>query len=199
MLGLYLHRNSPVHRTPAGAKLAMLLITAGIVLVRSEPLVLAAAGLLCAGLTAVARLPPAALAAQLRPLAVLMLPLFTVQAVLAGWHDGLTMVGRFGVLVLLATLVTLTTRVSDMMDTLERLLRPLRPLGVNAGKIGLMLTLAVRFVPVLLDLLREMRLAQQARGGDCNPGALLVPLMVKTLRMADTLAEAVEARGYDPR
>jgi biotin transport system permease protein len=199
MLGLYLHRNSPVHRTPAGAKLAMLLVTAGIVLVRPEPLVLAAAGLLCLGLTVVARLPPAALAAQLRPLPVLMLPLFTVQAVLAGWHDGLIMVGRFGVLVLLATLVTLTTRVSDMMDTLERLLRPLRPLGVNASKIGLMLTLAVRFVPVLLDLVREIRLAQQARGGDRNPGALLVPLMVKTLRMADTLAEAVEARGYDPR
>jgi len=199
MLGLYLHRDSPVHRLPAGVKLAVLLVAAGVVLLWPEPSGLGAAGLLCIALTAVARLPLAALVGQLRPLMVVMMPIFAVQAMLAGWEEGLIVVGRFGVLVLLAALVTLTTRVSDMTDTLERQLRPLCLLGVNAAKLSLMLSLAVRFVPILFDLLQEIRMAQRARGGERNPGALLVPLTVKTLRMADTLAEALEARGYDPR
>ncbi|HYD64830.1 energy-coupling factor transporter transmembrane component T, partial [Azospirillum sp.] len=97
-----------------------------------------------------------------------------------------------------ATLVTLTTRVSDMVETLERALAWLRPLGVNAGKVSLMLALTIRLVPVLLAQAQEIRMAQRARGVERSAVALLVPLMVKTLRMADDLADALEARGYDP-
>jgi biotin transport system permease protein len=199
MLGLYLHRASPLHRLPAGSKLAALFLAAAALLLWPAPWLVGAGWLACLGLAIAARLPPAVLAAQLRPLVVVLVPVFAAQAVLAGWQDGLGVVARCGVLVLLATLVTLTTRVSDMMDTLERALRPLRRVGVNAGKVSLMLTLVVRLVPLLVELGQGIRQAQRARGGERNPGALLIPLLVKTLRMADTLAEALEARGYDPR
>jgi biotin transport system permease protein len=195
MLGLYLHRESPVHRLPTGTKLASLLLAAAALLIWPMPWLLGAAGLLCLGLMIAARLPLGAMVSQLRPLLVVLAPVFVVQVVFTDWQEALSVVGRCGVLVLLATLVTLTTRVSDMMETLERSLRPLRPLGINAGKVSLMLTLVVRLAPLLVDLGQEIRLAQRARGGERNPGALLV----KTLRMADTLAEALEARGYDPR
>jgi biotin transport system permease protein len=199
MLGLYLHRGSPLHRLPAGAKLAALFLAAAALLLWPTPWLLGVAGLAGLGLTLAAQLPLTVLAAQLRPLLVVLVPVFVAQAALAGWQEGLGVVARCAVLVVLATLVTLTTRVSDMMDTLERALRPLRRLGVNAGKVSLMLTLVARLVPLLVDLVTEIRLAQRARGGERHPGALLVPLLVKTLRMADTLAEALEARGYDPR
>jgi biotin transport system permease protein len=105
---------------------------------------------------------------------------------------------RFTILVSLAVLITLTTRISDMVDALESGLRPLRVLGVNPAKISLMISLAIRFVPLLVDLVREIRAAQQARGLERSIAAVAVPLIVKTLRMASVLTDAIEARGYDP-
>ena len=55
-----------------------------------------------------------------------------------------------------------------------------------------------RFIPLLFDQFAEIREAQRARGLDRNIFALLMPLMIKTLKMADNLTEAIEARGYDP-
>jgi biotin transport system permease protein len=105
---------------------------------------------------------------------------------------------RFTILVALAVLITLTTRISDMVDALERALRPLRVLGVNPAKISLMISLAIRFVPLLADLVREIQEAQRSRGLERSITAVAVPLIVKTLRMASVLTDAIDARGYDP-
>ena len=199
MLGLYIHRESPVHALPAGWKVAALAASATGALFMTEPLALGAALLVTGGLFALARLPVRAVAEQLRPLLPVLALFFAVQVAFADWQAATVMVGRFALLVLLATLVTLTTRASDMIDTLERALGVLRPLGVNAGKLSLMLSLTIRLIPVLLDLVQQIRMAQRARGVERSAAALLVPLMVKTLRMADNLSDALEARGYDPR
>jgi biotin transport system permease protein len=199
MLGLCILRDSPVHALSAGWKLtALAAATTGAFFV-SDLAVLGAALAACLALFALARLPLGTVADQLRPLLPVLALFFAVQAAFVGWEAGAVMVGRFTLLVLLASLVTLTTRASDMIDTLERALGVLRPLGVNAGKLSLMLALTIRLVPVLLGLVQEIRMAQRARGVERNALALLVPLMVKTLRMADHLTDALEARGYDPR
>jgi biotin transport system permease protein len=199
MLGLYLHRRSPVHALPVGWKLAGLAISATAAFLVSDPLTLGAALAACLALFALARLPPRAPLDHLRPLLPVLVPLFALQAAFIGWEAAASMTTRFALLVLLAALVTLTTRVSDMVDALERALGVLRPLGVNAGKVSLMLALAIRLVPVLVELGREIRMAQRARGVERSAAALLVPLTVKALRMADDLSDALEARGYDPR
>jgi biotin transport system permease protein len=199
MLGLYVHRDSLVHAAPAGGKLLLLFGAAAVVLLSRSPWLLGGALAGSALLFALARLPLRAVVEQVRPLLVIALAFFAVQAAFDSVAAGLVTVGRFLVLVLLATLVTLTTRVSDMVETLERALACLRPLGVNAGKVSLMLALTIRLVPVLLAQAQEIRMAQRARGVERSAVALLVPLMVKTLRMADDLADALEARGYDPK
>jgi biotin transport system permease protein len=61
-----------------------------------------------------------------------------------------------------------------------------------------MLSLALRFIPLLFDKFEEIREAQRARGLERSVVALLMPLLIKTLRMANDLTEAIEARGYDP-
>jgi biotin transport system permease protein len=61
-----------------------------------------------------------------------------------------------------------------------------------------MLSLALRFIPLLFEKFQEIREAQRARGLDRNLLALLMPLLIKTLRMAGDLTDAIEARGYDP-
>lgn len=195
---LYVHGTSPVHACPAGVKLLGLLAACtGVLFVHSLP-VLAGALLAVGALFALARVGAREVGWALRPAAVLLPFLFLMQALLAGWRPALETVLRLAVLLGLSTLVTLTTRVSDMLEVLERALRPLRLLGLSPARMGLMLALTVRFVPVLFAHLEEIREAQRARGLEHDARAVLVPLLVKTLRMADALTDAIDARGFDP-
>lgn len=198
MLSLYQHRNSPLHRSPAGWKLAGLAVVAtGAFFVTSPPLL--AGGIAAAlGLAALARLPWRALAAAFRPLLPMLVLLFVAQGLFAGWLEGTVVIARILLLVLLATLVTLTTPMTAMVDALERGLAVLRPLGIDPAKVGLMLALTLRLIPMMLDQAREIRDAQRARGVEGTAWTLLVPLVMKTLRMADALSDALDARGYDP-
>ena len=198
MLGLFIDRDSPIHALAPGIKMLVLaLLAVGLIPIDDWRVL---GGILAAvlGLFAVARLPAREVAAQLRPVLFLGLFFFAIHALLVTWQSGLVIVLRFTILVALAVLITLTTRISDMVDALERALRPLRVLGVNPAKISLMISLAIRFVPLLADLVREIQEAQRSRGLERSITAVAVPLIVKTLRMASVLTDAIDARGYDP-
>lgn len=199
MLGLYLHRESPVHAAPAVVKMGGLLLLAALVLLLPGPGPLVGAAVLGAGLMRAARLPVRPVFRQMRPVLVILLLFFSAQALLGGvdWSQGLLMAGRFGVLVWLATLVTLTTRVSEMVDLFERLFERLRPIGVNPEKAALLVALTIRLIPMVGEQMAEIRMAQRARGVERHILSLLVPLLVKVLTMADDLTAALEARGYD--
>jgi biotin transport system permease protein len=197
-LGLYLHRDSPVHAVPAGAKmLGLLVVGTGLVLFHALPVLGAALGVTL-GLYALARLRAREVLPLMRPAAFVLGPLFALHALLSGWEPALEAVLRLAVLLLLATLVSLTTRASDMLASLERALRPLRWLGVSPARLGLLLSLTLRFIPLLATWLHEIREAQRVRGLESDPFAVLVPLLVKTLRTADQLADAIDARCFDP-
>lgn len=200
MLGLYLHRESAIHRLPAGAKLGGLLLVTILVLALPGAWGALAAGAVGAAVLAAAKLPVWRVLKELRAPVVMLTLLFGFQALLAGggWEETAVAVARFAALILLATLVTLTTRVMDMVELFERLFGLLRPVGVNPAKMALMLALAIRFIPLLGEQVREVRMAQRARGVERNIAALFVPLLVKILTMADDLTAALEARGYDP-
>ena len=197
-LGLYVHRDSPLHRWPAGAKLAALLAAGVIVFLIPAPLWLLPFLGAVIGLFAVGQVPIGQALRQLRPAAILIALIFLVHGAFTSWALGFLVVTRFAILLLLAVLLTFTTRVSDMIETLERMLAPLAPLGVHPEKVSLTLSLALRFIPLLFDRFTRIREAQKARGLDRNIFALLMPLMISTLKMADALTEAIEARGYDP-
>jgi biotin transport system permease protein len=98
---------------------------------------------------------------------------------------------------MLAGLVTLTTRTDAMADAVVGLLRPLRHVGVDTERIGLVLALGIRCVPVVVGLAEEVRDAQRARGLTASPRAFAVPLVVRSLRHADALGEALLARGVE--
>jgi biotin transport system permease protein len=198
MLGLYIKRNSAIHALAPGVKMLVLALSAVALIAVEDWRVLGAILAAVLGLFAVARLPAREVAAQLRPVLFLGLFFFVIHWLLVSWQSGLVTVLRFTILVSLAVLITLTTRISDMVDALESGLRPLRVLGVNPAKISLMISLAIRFVPLLVDLVREIQAAQRSRGLERSVTAVAVPLIVKTLRMASVLTDAIEARGYDP-
>jgi biotin transport system permease protein len=198
ILGLYVHRQTPIHRVPAAVKV-LTLAAAGIgVFLVPNPFWLLPALAAVVGLMVLARVPFGETLRQLRPVAVLILIIFLVHGWFTSWTLGLLVVLRFAVLLLLALLVTFTTRISDMIEVLERAFAPLRVFGVNPEKLSLMLSLALRFIPLLFEKFQEIREAQRARGLERNLLALLMPLLIKTLRMAGDLTDAIEARGYDP-
>lgn len=195
LLGLYVPRPSPLHALTPGPKLlALLLAGAGVFALRSPgPLLLVLAAVV--GLYGVARLGGRVLWGQLRPTLALLAFFFAVQALTVNVDSGVITVLRFAVMILLASLLTLTTRTSDLLATLERALQPLRRVGVNPEKVSLAVSLTLRFIPVVIGIVAEVRDAQRARGLDGSVLALAVPVIIRTLRMADDIADAIDARS----
>ena len=196
-LGLYVPGSSPLHRAPAGLKLVLLLV-AGVasVLLREPWQVVVALGVTLVGYGA-AGLSMATLGRQLRPLLWIGLVTAGFHLLVNGWQRAFVVVGMLAVLVLLAALVTLTTRTADLVDAVVAGCRPLRVLGVDPERVGLLLALGIRCVPVVIGLAEEVRDAQRARGLAASPRAFAVPLLVRSLRHADALGEALTARGAD--
>jgi biotin transport system permease protein len=196
-IGLYLPGTTVLHRSPAGLKLSVLLLCGigSILLDRAWQvgiaLLLVTGGYLLAGLT------PVAMARQVRPLVWLLLIVGGFHMLVDGWERAALVVGVIMGLVLLAALVTLTTRTTDLVDTVVRLIRPLRRFGADPERAGLLLALSIRSVPVVVGLAHEVRDAQRARGLTSSPRAYAVPLLVRSLRHADRLGEALVARGAD--
>jgi biotin transport system permease protein len=144
-----------------------------------------------------AGLSPATIGRQLRPLLWIGLVTAVFHLVVNGWQRAVVVVGVIAALVLLAALVTLTTRTTDLVGAVVGAARPLRVLRVDPERLGLTIALAIRCVPVVVGLANEVRDAQRARGLTASPRAFAVPLLVRSLRHADALGEALAARGLD--
>ena len=181
----------------------------------------AGAALLAGGVLA-SRLSPGWVLRSLKPVLVLVLLSVLFNAfgspgeALWRWgpltltREGLeraVMVGaRLLLLVASASLLTLTTSPIDLTDALERILAPARRLGVPAHELAMMMTIALRFIPTLIEEADRIMKAQMARGAAFGRGSpleraksllpILVPLFVGAFRRADELALAMEARAY---
>jgi biotin transport system permease protein len=196
-LGTFRSGTSLVHRLPAGAKLVTLLLAGiGCVFVsRVWEVVAALAVVAC--LYLVSGASPVQIARQVRPLLWLLVLIGAFHVVVDGWQRAVVVVGVILVLVLLAGLVTLTSRTEALVDCLVGVLRPARRVGVDVDRVGLLLALSIRSVPVVAALAGEVRDAQRARGLTWSVRAFAVPLIVRALRHADQLGEALVARGVD--
>ncbi len=128
------------------------------------------------------------------------------------YRDGLTfglfLLVRIIILVSASSLLTLTTKPADLNNGLERLMKPLKVLKVPVDEMSMMISIALRFIPTLLDEVNKIMKAQASRGVDFASGnikkkvvqivSLLVPMFVISFKRADDLSNAMEARGYFP-
>ncbi|MCK8204769.1 energy-coupling factor transporter transmembrane component T family protein [Erwinia amylovora] len=195
----YVAAESAIHRLAPGIKILALALTGTLLFVfpRLECAIAALSAIVLG--YPLAHIPARTLLLQLKPLLWLLLLLFAVQWWMVSWQSGLLVVIRLSALMLMAALVTLTTRTSALIEALEKGLFWLRYMRINPAKISLALALALRFIPVLAAITLEVREAQRARGLDNSILAVAVPVMVRTLKMADDIAAALEARAYDPQ
>lgn len=197
MIGVYVAGDSPVHRARPGLKLALLLLATTVLVSVPRWQVVTAGAVLVVLVAAWAGLGARGLGRLVWPLRWIVVVLTPLQAWLAGWERAYVVVGGLVVAVTAASLVSATTRVADMTEAVMRLISPLRRVGLDVERVGLVVALAIRSVPVLLDALRAVREARQARGMRLTPDTLLAPLVVRAVRHADRVGDALAARGVD--
>ncbi|WIY82348.1 energy-coupling factor transporter transmembrane component T [Propionimicrobium sp. PCR01-08-3] len=197
-LGLYRQGTSVIHRAPAGAKLALLLGlgVASVWLQTRWWLVLVVLGVVFAAYL-VAGFPLGLMLKQLRPMWWLLIFIAAMNWWSFGWQKGIAVPGMIAMLVAAAGLVTLTTPMSRLIEVVVWAAGPLRKVGVDPDRVGLTLMLGIRCVPVVAGLAREVREAQIARAATTSFKAFAVPLMVRALRDAEAMGDALVARGFD--
>ena len=117
-----------------------------------------------------------------------------------------TMAVRLSMLIIGSSVMTLTTTPNNLTDGLESVMKPLKKIKVPVHEIAMMMSIALRFIPILLEETDKIMKAQIARGADFESGnlfkraksmvPLLVPLFISAFRRANDLAMAMEARCY---
>ncbi|MDO4562746.1 MAG: energy-coupling factor transporter transmembrane component T [Clostridia bacterium] len=223
-IGKYYSAESPIHRMDPRTKILWLIFYMVILFaIKSNPLQYAVFLTATVIIGLLTRVPFGFILRGLKP--VMVLVIFTVslnvlftpgESVLWQWsfititteglHLAFFMALRLVLLIVGSTMLTLTTSPLVMTDGLESLLRPLKRIGVPAHELSMMMSIALRFIPTLLEETDRIIKAQTARGSAFEGGKLsekvhaliplLVPLFVSAFRRADDLAMAMEARCY---
>jgi biotin transport system permease protein len=196
VIGVYVPGSSPLHRLGAGVKLVLLAASVIVVAMLPEWWMAAIALGVAVALFAVAGIPWRVAVRQLVPVLWILAIAAPLNAVFSGWESALAMSMRVSAFVALAAVVTLTTRVSAMLDAMQRALRPLGD-RVDADRIGLVLAMTVRAVPLMVEIVRAVLEARRARGAEGSIRAIAVPVVVRALQTADGMGEALIARGVD--
>lgn len=221
-IGQYFPGNSVLHRLDPRVKIVLLLFFLIEVFVfSSAPAygILTAVTALMIGLSGI---PMVMMLRSLKPLWWIILFTFIIHLfsnpgtpILRVWILTMTWEGvqqgcfislRLILLILMSTLLTFTTSPLKLTDALESLLSPFRRFGLPAHELAMMMTIALRFVPTLIEETDKIMKAQQSRGADFTTGSIvsrlknmvpvLVPLFLSAFRRADELAMAMEARCY---
>lgn len=129
-----------------------------------------------------------------------------IKITLEGINNAVFIAVRILCLILISSTLTFTTSPNDLTDALERLMKPLSIFKIKVHEIAMMMTIALRFVPLLLEETDKIMAAQKARGADMESGSfvqrikalvpVLIPLFVSAFRRAYELAVAMECRCY---
>lgn len=124
-----------------------------------------------------------------------------------GILEGIFIVLRLMFIMMISTVMTLTTSPIDLTDAFEKLLYPLKLVKIPVHQLSMMMSIALRFIPTLMNELDKIILAQKSRGSELSSGTLmnrikafiplLIPLFISAFQRAEDLAIAMEVRGYD--
>ncbi len=196
MLALTYSPQTRLHAVPAPIKLtALCAITTALFIIPTGWAIMILGG---AALALYAAMGIAFLRAGLRTLYGLW-PFVVVLGLWHGWQgdwdSGILIIARLVTAVAFANLVTMTTPLQDMIACLVRLLRPFRRLGLSPNAVSLAIAMMIRFIPVFLSRAEQLKMAYRARSHRSGRWAVIFPLALGMLDDADTVSEALRARG----
>lgn len=221
-LGQFYPGDSVIHRSDPRVKIIMSLVLMIVIFIVDNLLCLSLALAFSILAVYVSKVPLSYAFKGLRPVLVIILftvvlnvffsdgtPLFTIWKLTVTYEGLMRAIQtalRITVLIIGSSLVTLTTTPILLTDGIEKLLNPLKKIKVPVHEIAMMMSIALRFIPVLMEETQKIIKAQTARGADFDTGNLfqkaksfipvLVPLFISAFRRADDLATAMESRCY---
>lgn len=221
-LGQYFPGNSVIHLLDPRTKIVITVLFISSIFMADGYTAYLALAVFTAGTISLSGIPTPMILRSLKPLWIIILITVAIHffttpgTVIWSWgfltltregvHQGILMAARLVFLIAFASLLTFTTSPIALTDGIERLLRPFRRVGLPAHELAMMMTIALRFIPTLLEETDRIIKAQTARGADFGSGSilrraqsmvpLLVPLFISAFRRADDLATAMEARCY---
>ncbi|MCK1995268.1 energy-coupling factor transporter transmembrane protein EcfT [Peribacillus muralis] len=223
IIGRYVPANSLLHRMDPRAKLLLVFLFVCVVFLANNFVSYGLLAVFTILLISISKIPLRYLYNGLKPIFFLIVftfllhILFTKEGELLfeyGWFaiyeggliQGLFISIRFTLLILVTSLLTLTTTPISITDGMEELLGPLKKWKMPVHELALMMSIALRFIPTLMEETEKIMKAQTARGVDFSSGPikervksivpLLVPLFVSSFKRAEELATAMESRGY---
>ncbi len=222
-LGQYFPGNSFIHRLDPRTKILAVIIYIIAIFLAVKPIAYVALVAFAAIVILISKVPWLLVFKSLKPIWIIvvltmLIHMFTApgENIVFSWKFlsvtaegidmGVKMAVRLILLLLFSSVLTFTTSPIVLTDGIENLLNPFKKLGVPAHELAMMMTIALRFIPTLLDETDRIMKAQTARGADFSSGnllqrmknmlPLLIPLFISAFRRADELAVAMEARCY---
>lgn len=222
-IGQYYSESSVLHRLDPRMKLILTFSMIVVIFLCKSFLSLALIALFTVAAAALSRVPATMILKSLKPIVIILiftaiLNIFYTQGgrtYFEWWKLSITEKGvntavftmvRIVVLVVISSLLTYTTTPTMLTDAIERVLSPLKIFKIKVHTLAMMMTLALRFIPTLIDEIDRIMNAQKARGADLETGGILqrakalvpifVPLMVSSFRRAYELAFAMTCRCY---
>ena len=222
-LGQYFPGKSPIHRLDPRTKLVMLVVYIVALFSAKSYVTYGIAFLFLAGCIWLSRIPVKSIVRGMKPLVMILVftgvlnifftagetvlvSFWIITVTLEGLIRAFFMVVRILLLITCTFLLTYTTSPISLTDGLEALLSPLKKIRVPVHELSMMMCIALRFIPTLIEETDKIMAAQKARGADFESGKLmdrvkalipiLVPLFISAFRRADELATAMECRCY---
>lgn len=221
-LGQYFPGNSYFHKMDPRAKILITMILIMAIFIANSVAAYALVGLLAIFSFILSKLPLNLIWKSIKPLWVIIVFTMIVHVLSTpgtpvwqwefisvtqeGIRQGALMTTRLVFLLVFSSLLTFTTSPIVLTDGIEYLLSPFKRIGVPAHELAMMMTIALRFIPTLLEETDRIMKAQTARGAEFETGSMiqraknmvpiLVPLFISAFRRADELATAMEARCY---
>jgi len=205
-LGQYFPGSSAIHRLDARVKITSIFVYIVALFIVGNFVGFA----VCAGaigvVIAISKVPLSFILRGLKPIFIILFLTFTLNFFMNGWERAIFLVIRLVLLIIGSSVLTLTTKPISLTDGIESLLKPLKVFKVPAHELAMMMSIALRFIPTLLEETDRIMKAQMARGADFESGnifkraksliPILVPLFISAFRIAQDLAMAMEARCY---
>ena len=201
-IGQYFPGNSVIHRMDARIKIIMTAVFI-VMLFAANSVWGLLVGIAFTILTfIISKIPGKLMLKSLKPI----VPIIIFKITDEGVDTAVFMMIRIICLIIGTSLLTYTTSPIDLTDAIERLLSPLKKIKVPVHELAMMMTIALRFIPTLIEETDKIMSAQKARGADMETGSLiqkakalipvLIPLFVASFRHAEELALAMECRCY---
>ena len=221
-IGQYFPGKSLLHKTDPRMKIVLLLLLMVSVFICKNYLALGIAAAVTAVMVIISKIKVSVIFKGIKPLIFIIIftallnifyasgeiiaEFWVVKITKEGLNNALFMGTRIILLVIIGLLLTYTTTPTALTDAIESLLKPLKIFKADVHSLAMVMTIALRFIPILIEEVQKIMAAQKSRGADLQSGGLikrakaivpiLIPLFVSSFRRANELADAMECRCY---